>query len=462
MVAPAEAVRAARVAPPSAAREARRCRISRPRLPPPRTPSHPRPVKDTRTHGRHALGAGPPAPAAAPHTHATLLLSLRISVPPAFPPTHSCFPPLPLLPPPQGECDPSTPWLQGKGSARGRVGGRRRLRVGRRVARAIAARAARAEATPFFFPSLLTPADPHTATAPPAGRGRGRGRGAPPPPPARGTRGRPAGPRATAPAAAPKPAPRGAPAAARVYVDVDLSPLGGACAGLAAQEVAVPAASTAGDVLAAAAAAAGVGARALPTGALIALRTSDPRTGREGAARGMDTDELLAANGIVPRVGAIYMMRAVAPAPAARDPVPLVRAAPPPPPRARASATPASPARVAAAPLGAGPRRDLTAGEVAEGREYLATGSRKRVRWSAEETTALIQGCARHGVGFWKSVKDGAAPVLDARSQVDCKDRWRTLQKLDARSEGGPDIQGVPRGMVAVLRRALRGDVARR
>lgn len=68
-----------------------------------------------------------------------------------------------------------------------------------------------------------------------------------------------------------------------------------------------------------------------------------------------------------------------------------------------------------------------------------ATGSsgnlkKKHNPWSLEETMALVEGVRLAGLGKWAEIKrlavPGVANVLDGRSAVDLKDKWRNLTRV--------------------------------
>lgn len=80
-----------------------------------------------------------------------------------------------------------------------------------------------------------------------------------------------------------------------------------------------------------------------------------------------------------------------------------------------------------------------------------ASGSKKKHNpWTMEETLALVEGVRLAGVGKWAEIKrltvPGVANVLDTRSAVDLKDKWRNLTRvarlpkaaLRARLQRGP------------------------
>lgn len=50
--------------------------------------------------------------------------------------------------------------------------------------------------------------------------------------------------------------------------------------------------------------------------------------------------------------------------------------------------------------------------------------------WTPEETAALVDGVARHGVSKWAEIKRENHPELRHRTAVDLKDRWRNLVRM--------------------------------
>ena len=83
------------------------------------------------------------------------------------------------------------------------------------------------------------------------------------------------------------------------------------------------------------------------------------------------------------------------------------------------------------------PRRDILAdiptsvsnrgGRPAPSGSVHKDPSKKR-KWTPQEEEALRKGVKEHGVGFWKKICENS-PALKNRTQVDCKDKWRNLQK---------------------------------
>lgn len=62
------------------------------------------------------------------------------------------------------------------------------------------------------------------------------------------------------------------------------------------------------------------------------------------------------------------------------------------------------------------------------------SGKKKHNPWSLEETLALVDGVRAAGVGKWAEIKrlsiPGIAEVLENRSPVDLKDKWRNLTRI--------------------------------
>jgi len=60
-----------------------------------------------------------------------------------------------------------------------------------------------------------------------------------------------------------------------------------------------------------------------------------------------------------------------------------------------------------------------------------ATPSRraKRVRWTKEEEEDLRQAVAIHGVGNWASIHRACTKLNPRRTPMDCKDKWRNMNK---------------------------------
>ncbi|EKX52343.1 hypothetical protein GUITHDRAFT_134028 [Guillardia theta CCMP2712] len=54
----------------------------------------------------------------------------------------------------------------------------------------------------------------------------------------------------------------------------------------------------------------------------------------------------------------------------------------------------------------------------------------KNRKWTERENEALRQGILQFGAGKWKKIKDKAGTVLDNRSNVDLKDRYRNMQSV--------------------------------
>ena len=67
------------------------------------------------------------------------------------------------------------------------------------------------------------------------------------------------------------------------------------------------------------------------------------------------------------------------------------------------------------------------------GATWCPTGRRKRVRWSAEEEEALIEGYRLYHKfsNVWKLIKAKFPDVLRNRSNVDLKDKFRNLKRYN-------------------------------
>jgi hypothetical protein len=65
----------------------------------------------------------------------------------------------------------------------------------------------------------------------------------------------------------------------------------------------------------------------------------------------------------------------------------------------------------------------------------------KRIAWSDEETAALCKGVLQFGASKWAQIRD--CPALSQRSNMNCKDRMRTLAKQLARDASKPDYTEV-------------------
>jgi len=63
----------------------------------------------------------------------------------------------------------------------------------------------------------------------------------------------------------------------------------------------------------------------------------------------------------------------------------------------------------------------------APGRAQPQRGRAKRGRWTEQESQLLIDGVGVHGEGSWAAIHKGFQ--FNGRSQIDLKDRWRTMKK---------------------------------
>ena len=81
-------------------------------------------------------------------------------------------------------------------------------------------------------------------------------------------------------------------------------------------------------------------------------------------------------------------------------------------------------------PLNLKKLKDRTVPKLEEREHFVNTGHRKRVRWSAEEDGVLVRGVSeRKG---WVEI----CSFLPLRTNIDCKDRWRTLKKAQDSKPG--------------------------
>eukprot|EP00793_Prasinoderma_coloniale_P003598 PRCOL_00002972-RA len=72
-----------------------------------------------------------------------------------------------------------------------------------------------------------------------------------------------------------------------------------------------------------------------------------------------------------------------------------------------------------------------------------STGGKRRShqRWSMEETTALVDGVERFGLGKWAEIKKHTFDETSGRTPVDLKDKWRNLSKALAKAAGDAATQ---------------------
>ena len=84
-------------------------------------------------------------------------------------------------------------------------------------------------------------------------------------------------------------------------------------------------------------------------------------------------------------------------------------------------------AAAAAAGSGASGSNPLLGSSLMNAPHHSVNGKRRiRLRWSEEETKALIDGCKMHGVGNWKKILTDTRYRFNNRTAVDLKDRFRT------------------------------------
>lgn len=70
----------------------------------------------------------------------------------------------------------------------------------------------------------------------------------------------------------------------------------------------------------------------------------------------------------------------------------------------------------------------------------VAHHPRERVMWTSAETLALVQGVVICGVGRWRAIQRCVGEPLARRSNVDLKDRWRTIVRAWRKAGGGDDL----------------------
>jgi hypothetical protein len=59
----------------------------------------------------------------------------------------------------------------------------------------------------------------------------------------------------------------------------------------------------------------------------------------------------------------------------------------------------------------------------------ISGSSTKRVKWSAEESSSLVEGVKRYGMGQWALIQADSRLKLGHKTNVQLKDRWRNLAK---------------------------------
>ncbi|KAL1648330.1 hypothetical protein SLS58_002083 [Diplodia intermedia] len=69
--------------------------------------------------------------------------------------------------------------------------------------------------------------------------------------------------------------------------------------------------------------------------------------------------------------------------------------------------------------------------------------SKRRKKWTEEETTTLLKGVAKFGIGNWKKILDCPDFSFDGRTAVDLKDRFRTCCPDEYRKMKKPKPAGV-------------------
>ncbi|KAL7822806.1 hypothetical protein V8C26DRAFT_186010 [Trichoderma gracile] len=101
-----------------------------------------------------------------------------------------------------------------------------------------------------------------------------------------------------------------------------------------------------------------------------------------------------------------------------------------------------------------GPRLSPEPGQpVAKPRATRKRSSKPRRKWSEEETTHLLRGVDRHGVGKWTSILDDPDFHFNSRSAGDLKDRFRTCCPEEMRVTDVDQYQSLAR------RRQLRNQL---
>ncbi|KAK9844260.1 hypothetical protein WJX74_000094 [Apatococcus lobatus] len=88
-------------------------------------------------------------------------------------------------------------------------------------------------------------------------------------------------------------------------------------------------------------------------------------------------------------------------------------------------------------------------------------------KWTSEEETALREGVSKYGIGKWRLIqKDGAfAGVLQSRSNVDLKDKWRNLNMdsyTAAKEKARKRSKGVSKPVNKKLNKKVKGTAAAR
>jgi len=72
----------------------------------------------------------------------------------------------------------------------------------------------------------------------------------------------------------------------------------------------------------------------------------------------------------------------------------------------------------------------MTPRKIFQDNSTVSSSGRRRRRFQDYEDEAIINGVNRHGFGNWKTILESSGGVLDDRSNMQIKDRARTLIKL--------------------------------
>ena len=93
-------------------------------------------------------------------------------------------------------------------------------------------------------------------------------------------------------------------------------------------------------------------------------------------------------------------------------------------------------------------------------RLHLDNGARKRIKWSADETSILIAGILRCGDGQWATIRKAHLALFEStgRTDVDLKDKWRNLKRMMRRDGSVP---GLSQQHLATLRAAIAEEDSR-
>ncbi|KAF4540000.1 SANT domain DNA binding protein [Lasiodiplodia theobromae] len=112
------------------------------------------------------------------------------------------------------------------------------------------------------------------------------------------------------------------------------------------------------------------------------------------------------------------------------------------------------------------PEKSLASGPAAALSATISTKSQKpetgkrRKKWTEEETTTLLKGVARFGIGNWKKIMDCPDFSFDGRTAVDLKDRFRTCCPDEYRKMKTPKTAGAEQTATAGATEASTADTA--